>query len=55
MLFQCMPQVCGDGRALCDGGVKEQLCVVRQNRLRLPFFGGGDIQPDGLWNGWGVN
>ena len=34
--------------------VKEQfnfICDVRKKSI----FGGGDIQPDGLWNGWGVN
>ena len=29
--------------------------MLEKNRLRLSFFGGGDIQPDGLWNGCGVN
>ena len=29
--------------------------MLEKNWLRLSFFGGGGIQPDGLWNGWGVN
>ena len=48
-----MPQVCWDGHALCDGGVKEQfnfVCDVGKESV-----GGGGIQPDALWDGWGVN
>ena len=53
-----MPQMCGNGRALCDWGVKKQFnlsVMLEKNRLRLSFFGGGGIQPDGLLNGLGVN
>ena len=41
-------------RPLCDGVSRNSFIsclILEKNWLRLSFFGGGGVHPDGLWNG----